>query len=815
MILNSIELKNIRSYEHEKIEFPRGITLFEGDNGSGKSTVLMAIEFSLFGLGSQKSDSLLSKKENEGYVVLNFEVDGKRYEIKRKLRRKGDSVSQESKSCYLISDGEMEPLAASDLKQRVLQILKFNEPLSPTSGSRIYRYAVFTPQEEMKQILRDSDMRLETIRKAFGMEDYKTASENAKTMIFTLKTKTAVSKEGFSKLDELKKILEKSTKEERKESQEISNLMKQLNTAEKRKSVAHKTVDEARKKREEKVKLELKKDIKEKEFKDSKSELDCILEEIGEKKQEIQDANYRIIHLKKIPKPTSKSISQIDYEITNIEDLNNKIANVNSKIDATTEDMSGLSRKLGAYINEKTEDLDNQLVELNNLLTRLTGEYKDVMCLITDKEKASARLEERKQDLESKLKNVSDLGSKCPICENRLTEEHIKNLEKERRRKLQAIIDSTQQIQNEINKNCIKRQSLEKQISENKTRGSKIEIVLPLRQHYDEKNTQAFQLRLKLQELTTEIVIQEEKSFPNDGKFKGPLLYMKALRDTLIQFDNADKQIEEEKIRKQNAEERFEKIEKKKNLIEQEISDLEGQLSDISKRLMPLRDIDGVLRKAEKDEETVLYIIENLKVTISTNKERVRHVREEIQRVKGEISEAEKNREKYEKFSNCHDWLNDFFIPTVEQVEKHVLHSIQHNFNSIYQNWFSVLIDDPTKQSRIDEDFSPIVEQDGYEQDVDYLSGGEKTSIALAYRLTLNSMMRQETECLKSNLLILDEPTDGFSKTQLSKVKDLLQQLHSQQIILVSHENELETYVDNIYYISKDSGISHVHRRSN
>ena len=40
-------------------------------------------------------------------------------------------------------------------------------------------------------------------------------------------------------------------------------------------------------------------------------------------------------------------------------------------------------------------------------------------------------------------------------------------------------------------------------------------------------------------------------------------------------------------------------------------------------------------------------------------------------------------------------------------------------------------------------------------------------------RLTLsNSMMRQETECLKSNLLILDEPTDGFSKTQLSKVKD-------------------------------------------
>ena len=62
MILNSIELENIRSYDKESIEFPRGITLFEGDVGSGKSSVLMGIEFALFGLGSQKAESLLAKK---------------------------------------------------------------------------------------------------------------------------------------------------------------------------------------------------------------------------------------------------------------------------------------------------------------------------------------------------------------------------------------------------------------------------------------------------------------------------------------------------------------------------------------------------------------------------------------------------------------------------------------------------------------------------------------------------------------------------------------------------------------------------------
>ena len=39
----SIELENIRSYDEQKIEFPRGITLFEGDIGSGKSTILNMI----------------------------------------------------------------------------------------------------------------------------------------------------------------------------------------------------------------------------------------------------------------------------------------------------------------------------------------------------------------------------------------------------------------------------------------------------------------------------------------------------------------------------------------------------------------------------------------------------------------------------------------------------------------------------------------------------------------------------------------------------------------------------------------------------
>ena len=46
-----------------------------------------------------------------------------------------------------------------------------------------------------------------------------------------------------------------------------------------------------------------------------------------------------------------------------------------------------------------------------------------------------------------------------------------------------------------------------------------------------------------------------------------------------------------------------------------------------------------------------------------------------------------------------------------------------------------------------------------------------------------------------------------FLKNQLGKIRELLDELKSEQIILVSHEKELETYVDNIFQISKESGI--------
>ena len=45
MIIKQIELENIRSFKSVKINLQKGINFFSGDIGSGKSSILMAIEF--------------------------------------------------------------------------------------------------------------------------------------------------------------------------------------------------------------------------------------------------------------------------------------------------------------------------------------------------------------------------------------------------------------------------------------------------------------------------------------------------------------------------------------------------------------------------------------------------------------------------------------------------------------------------------------------------------------------------------------------------------------------------------------------------
>ncbi|MEK6852305.1 MAG: AAA family ATPase, partial [Nanoarchaeota archaeon] len=119
MRIKKIKLENIRSYLKSEINFPEGSLLLSGNIGSGKSTILLALEFALFGLkGSLDAASILRNGKNSGSVELHFSITENEIIIKRTLKRVRDRI--ENDYCEISINDKREVLSASELRQRVI-----------------------------------------------------------------------------------------------------------------------------------------------------------------------------------------------------------------------------------------------------------------------------------------------------------------------------------------------------------------------------------------------------------------------------------------------------------------------------------------------------------------------------------------------------------------------------------------------------------------------------------------------------------------------------------------------------------------------
>ncbi|MCD6171163.1 MAG: AAA family ATPase [Thermoplasmata archaeon] len=91
MKLISIELHNFRKFQHAEINFPNGIIGIIGSNGAGKSTIIEAIGWAIYGNKASRTQKDQIKRQgaaasDDCWVRLRFEMNGNSYEILRILK---------------------------------------------------------------------------------------------------------------------------------------------------------------------------------------------------------------------------------------------------------------------------------------------------------------------------------------------------------------------------------------------------------------------------------------------------------------------------------------------------------------------------------------------------------------------------------------------------------------------------------------------------------------------------------------------------------------------------------------------------------
>ena len=804
MILDSIIVENIRSYAHEEVEFSTGTSLLEGDIGSGKSTILMAIEFALFGLGAQKSESLLSKKESAGHVVLRFTVGGHAYEVKRALKKTAHGTNQNPKDSWFKQDGVHEPLSPSEIKQRVLEILGFNESADPKTESRIFRYAVFTPQEEMKKVLSDSKNRLETIRKAFQIEEYSTANENAKLLLADIRTNMAVMAGKFSNIQELESMITEVEGEIGAAKTKIQEGLKRRKSVEDRIAAAGTELNELRKKEAARISLQSEINGLKGKISERTNMVKWIKKGTEESKKELGELDADYDEKAKIVAPDTKmNEAELSSKIEKFQKINEARVQAETKLKSAKTNLSDVRTELG--------DMDTSLESANGMLESLQDEKK---LYDTQEEKIRAELDvarsqktrtqTKKEGLEDEIDRFTKLGNRCPMCNQDIGEKHS-----------HAMVGDKKAVVLKLDKELVVVDSSISRLTSKLDKNAELlrvcEDKIPRIQKAIDDIKWRNELQLEIPGLEKEIgeFDCQYSEFPGED----PIGVLSRLKDELFRHRQALFDID--RIKRQRRKVRF--------AIQRNLEDMESVKSQISEwraelvqhesKFAAMEDVAGTIKEMEEKTEgmqaelaTVAHDITVAETTVSNKEENAEHHITQI-------AESKRLKALHGESSKTHEWLGKFFMPAVEEIEKQVLLDILQRFNTKYREWYSMLVDDPTKESRIDENFTPVVEQDGYEQKVDFLSGGEKTSIALAYRLTLNSLVR-EADSIKSNLLILDEPTDGFSQDQLAKVQEILDTIDSEQIILVSHDRELENCADHVFHISKHDGMSRIQKVS-
>ena len=173
MKIEIVQLDNIRSHVKSTVPFTRGFNCLVGGLGTGKSSVLYAVDFALFGEPLGRSfEYLLREGATSAKVTVQFTQNGRTYKLTRGLKRRGKGIGQDFEELKLFED---ETLLASMKTDAIAEQFKAITGLDRD----LYREIVWVKQEHLKELLdarpRDRQRRLDEL---FGLSDYETAWSN-------------------------------------------------------------------------------------------------------------------------------------------------------------------------------------------------------------------------------------------------------------------------------------------------------------------------------------------------------------------------------------------------------------------------------------------------------------------------------------------------------------------------------------------------------------------------------------------------------------------------------------------------------------
>lgn len=755
-MITRVSLTNWRSHLQSELEFSEGTNCLIGRMGSGKSSVLDAICFGLFGTFPQlqqkkiKLEDMIMKKPKQqrfAEVKVEFDSNGDSCSVKRRIE-KGKSTSAEFRK-----NGGLVEMQSQKVTEEVEKILKVDYDL--------FTRAVYSEQNQLDIFLTiPKGQRMKKIDELLRLDRF----ESARISAVSLKNRFSVHRE------------------------EKENMLEGINEVEAKAEAESLGADmEMLRKEHESLLMEAEK------ARGKKEALKSSIASLEKTKDEIRTVSERISLLERLNRQLKSDISFIEkqldkgYTENDVSILKDKIEALKSRIDSSAigirkerNRLLGKKLELGAE-NDRLSQFMKMKAEKERLEAMLQGNkfektksgLREISSKIEEKavEIGSLKMEIAGCELANNLKN------RCLVCGHELSEEKKRELILESKKKSELLSVKKADAESLMKALAIERKNIERAASE-------LEVAEIRRNEIGNPEAEIENAKQKSEILSKDAEKLEKEIHDME---KNATALQSELENLIPEHESA----------KSSVARRFE-IEKKRRILEGNVAEAEAlnaRLSHVSRLFS---------EETFKDSKIMLENLIGMEKTIEAKTkftgEMILEKRKRLEAAEARKRTAGECRLEIRKAAAMEEQLQLLergLEISQEQLRKDFIGAINHAMHMLWESLYPYN-DFSSARIAIDGDYVLQVQDSNGWMPIDNVSGGERSIACLTLRMAFALVLAPQLRWL-----VLDEPTHNLDEKAVAELANVLHDNITEfveQVFLITHDPSLEAAVSGYLY---------------
>jgi len=865
-----VSLQNFKCYEDADVRLDAGVTVIHGLNGSGKSSLLEACFFALYGASAldKTLDEIVTIGAEEAEIDLWFTHAGGDYHVHRRVRNTGERAS--TPDCTLETpSGSID--GVTDVEAHVSDLLRMD--------AEAFVNCAYVRQGEVNKLINASpstrqDM-LDDLLQLGKLEDYRQRAGDARLGVEDVKSNVA------GKLDQLDEQIEAKESDDPHETlatlkSDLADVTEEIENYEQQRESARETLDDAEsvlesheEKRAELEDVEATITEVREAIAETESERDDLAAEAGEHREQADDLESEAAELvadtelaeadaeaagakrdelaaereavtervSEVAPEVSQFSTEADNAAERADDLEARAAELRAEaddLDAEADDLDAEREEAVERIGELDEEIaaakeafEDAPVEFGNAEAHLESLHADLDDLRERREGVRADL----QSAEDRVEEAEELldAGKCPECGQPVDgSPHVEGVEEYRERvaDLDAELETIEADVADVTERIERTEALverEREVVDLERdrelaverRDDRADAASDAREEAEAKREQADDLEAEAEEAREEAEEKREDAEDKREALAELNAEQSALKERVERLDDLAAVLEEAADHREAAEQ----LAEKRASLDDRNDERRDRLADLRERKQTLEaafDEDRVAA-AKADKERAEDYLEQVEPKLDDLGERRDELQARIGAAENTIEELEALREQRETVAARLDELREIHEEVAEleatygdlraelrqQNVAKLERLLNETFELVYQN-------DSYARIELSGDYElTVYQKDGEPLEPEQLSGGERALFNLSLRCAIYRLLAEGIDG-EAPLppLILDEPTVFLDSGHVSQLVELVEQMRRlgvEQIVVVSHDDELVDAADDVVRVEKDA----------